>query len=146
MKVKKGNLITIFLTLATAPPTYAPNEPVLPSARVCSEGVMAWSESLQLEGASSQASQDSDTVFESSLADMVSIAESSAEMTTPLGPRYGELSSYYYRSSLEIVNLLQFTTEHTAWMDQFKRRILSIAMIRIWDISQPNISRLLTQL
>src|SRR6266436_9976805 len=80
-----------YTSLATAPPTYAPNEPVSPSARVRSERVTAWSESLQ--SASSQASQDSDTVFESSLTDTVSIAESSVEMTRPPGPRYGELSS-----------------------------------------------------
>jgi len=83
-----------YTTLATAAPTYTPDEPVSPSARVRSERVRAWSESLH--NASSQATQDSDTVIgqsESSLTDTASIAETSAEMTRPLGPRY-----VYYRT------------------------------------------------
>jgi hypothetical protein len=76
------------------------HEPGTTSAHDHNEGVSTWSASLP--SASSVVSPDS-ALFdraESLLTDTGSVAESSAAITRPAGPRYGELRFYPYRNSL----------------------------------------------
>lgn len=85
----------------TAAPAYTPNEPRTTSVHAGNERVSAWSESLPTASSVS----DSDTVFdqaESSVADTVSVGGTSAEITRPAGPRYGDLDFYLIATSSTI--------------------------------------------
>jgi hypothetical protein len=87
--------------VGTAAPTYTSREQETTSAHDRNERVSAWNASLP--SASSAVSPDSETSFdraESSLTGTGSVAESSAAITRPAGPRYGELGFHPHRNSL----------------------------------------------
>jgi hypothetical protein len=118
---QSARLPTYTSNVGTAAPTYTSREPGTTSAHDRNERVSAWSASLP--SASSVVSLDSETLFdraESLLTDTGCVAESSAVITRPAGPRYSESEFYPYCNSATDL-LFQYTTDYMQKMGQFNQ-------------------------